>query len=95
MCVSLRVYMLLLVKIFHAQHKYMDPSFRVLAVEETIKDVMLLRIHSWHTLVEHQCNAKVYLSIVAGHVHPFMVTVHPFPCYFQENNTSLQKACII
>ncbi len=43
---------------------------------------MVWGIFSWHTLgslvpIEHRLNATAYLSIVADHVHPFMITVYP------------------
>ncbi len=41
-------------------------------------NVMVLWIFSWHTLgplvpIEHRLNTTAYLSIVADHVHPFML----------------------
>ncbi len=44
--------------------------------------VMVWGIFSWHTLgllvsIEHCLNTTAYLSIVADHVHPFMITVYP------------------
>ncbi len=56
---------------------------------------------SWHTLCplvpfEHRLNATAYLSIVADHVHPFMITVYPSSDdYFQQDNASCHKAQII
>jgi len=45
---------------------------------------------SWHTLVPigHCLNVTAYLSIVADHVHPFMVTI-VYPSsdgYFQQDD---------
>ncbi len=46
--------------------------------------------------VEHRLNATAYLSIVAGHVHPFMTTVQPSSDgYFQQDNAPRHKAQII
>ncbi len=63
--------------------------------------VMVWGIFSWHILgplvpIEHRLNATAYLSIVAGHVHPFMNTVYPSSDgYFQQDNASCHKAPII
>ncbi len=46
--------------------------------------------------MEHRLNATAYLSNVAGHIHPFMSTVHPSSDgYFQQNNAPCHKAQII
>ncbi len=45
--------------------------------------------------LEHGLNATVYLSIVAGHVHPFMTTVYHLLMYFQQDNAPCHKAQII
>ncbi len=55
----------------------------------------------WHTLgplepIEHNLNATAYLSIVAGHVHPFMTTVYlSSDGNFQQDNAPCHKAQII
>ncbi len=51
-------------------------------VQAASGDVMVWGIFSWHTLgllvsIEHRLNTTAYLSIVADHVHPFMITVYP------------------
>ncbi len=43
----------------------------------------------------HCLNTTVYLSIVAGHVHPFMTTVYHLLMYFQQDNAACHKAQII
>ncbi len=62
-------------------HESMDPSCLVSTVQAA-GGVMLWGILSWHTLgplvpIEHRLYTTVYLSIVADHVHPFMITVYP------------------
>ncbi len=55
----------------------------------------------WHTLgplepIEYHLNVTAYLSIVADHVHPFMITVYPSSDrYFQQDNAPCYKAQII
>ncbi len=66
------------VRIWRNEHESMDPSCLVSTVQAG--GVMVWGIFSWHTLgplvpIEHSLNATAYLSIVAGHVHPFMTTV--------------------
>ncbi len=52
--------------------------------------------HFGHLVPIEQClNATVYLSIVAGHVHPFMTTVYHLLMYFQQDNPPCHKAQII
>ncbi len=53
--------------------------------------VMVGGIFSLHTLgplvpIERRLNTTAYLSIVAGHVHPFMTTVNPSSDDFQQDN---------
>ncbi len=69
------------VRIWHKEHKSMDPSCLVSTVQAG--GVMVWGIFSWHTLgplvpIEHCLNATAYMSIVADHVHPFMTTVYPY-----------------
>ncbi len=64
------------VRILCKEHESMDPSCFVSTVQAG-DGVMVWRIFSWHTLsplvpTEHSLNATAYLSIIAGHVHPFM-----------------------
>ncbi len=79
----------------------MDPSCLVSAVQAGAGGgVMVWGIFSWHTLgplvtIEHRLNTTDYLSIVAGHVHPFMTTVYHLLMYFQQDNTPCHKAQII
>uniref|UniRef100_A0A3B4Z7B4 Transposase Tc1-like domain-containing protein n=1 Tax=Stegastes partitus TaxID=144197 RepID=A0A3B4Z7B4_9TELE len=89
------------VRIWRQQHESMDPSCLVSTVQAGGGGVMVWGIFSWHTLgplvpIEHRVNATVYLSIVAGHVHPFMTTVYPsIDGYFQQDNAPCHKAPII
>ncbi len=81
------------VKIWHKEHESMDPALAV-------GGVMVWGIFSWHTLgplvpIEHRLNGTAYLSIVADHVHVFMITVYPFSDgYFQQDNAPCHKAQI-
>ncbi len=46
--------------------------------------------------IEHRLNTTAYLSIVADHVHPFMITVYPFSDgFFKQDNAPCHKAQII
>ncbi len=60
--------------------------------------VMVWGMFSWHTFlahfvpIEHRLNVTVYLSIVAGHVHPFMTTVYHLLMYFQQDNAPSQSS---
>ncbi len=71
------------VRIWRKEHESMDPSCLVSTVQAGGGGgVMGWGIFSWHTLgplgpIQHCLNTTVYLSIVAGHVHPFMTTVYP------------------
>ncbi len=79
----------------------MDPSCHVSTVQAGSGGIMVWGIFSWHTLgplvpVEHCLNTTAYLSIAAGHVHPFMTTVYPSSDgYFQQDNAPCNKAQII
>ncbi len=62
------------VRIWRKEYESMDPSCLVSTVQAGVGG-------SWYTLgplvpIEHNLNAKAYLSIVADHVHPFMTTVY-------------------
>ncbi len=70
------------VRIWHKEHKSMDPPCLVSTVQAGGLGVIVWGIFSWHTLVplvpiERRFNSTAYLSIVADHVHPFMTTVYP------------------
>ncbi|XP_076372982.1 transposable element Tcb2 transposase [Tachypleus tridentatus] len=88
-----------IVRIWRKQHESIDPSYLLLMVQAG--GVIESGMFSWHTLnplipSEHHFNATAYLSIVADHVHPFMVTVYSFSNgYFQQNNAPRHKARII
>ncbi len=57
------------VRIWRKEHESMDPSCLVSTVQAG---------GGTHLVpIEHRLNTTAYLSIVAGHVHPFMTTVHP------------------
>ncbi len=45
--------------------------------------------------IEHHLNTTVYLSSVADHVHPFMITVYHLLMYIQQDNAPCHKAQII
>lgn len=46
--------------------------------------------------IDHRCNTTAYLSIVADHFHPFMITVYPSSDgYFQQDNAPCHKPGII
>ncbi len=69
------------VRIWCKVHERMDPSGLVSTVQAGGGGVMVWGIFSWHTLgplvpIEHRLNATAYMSIVADHVHPFMITVY-------------------
>ncbi len=60
----------------------MNPSCLVSTVQAGGGGVIVRGIFSWHTLsplvpIEHRLNTTANLSIVAHHVHPFMITVYP------------------
>ncbi len=68
------------VRIWCKEHESMDPSCLVSTVQAGGGVTVGGGVFSWHTLgpllpTEHRLNATAYLSIVAGHVHPFMPTV--------------------
>ncbi len=71
------------VRIWRKEHESMYPSCLVSTVQAGGGGgVMGWGIFSWHTLgplgpIQHCLNTTAYLSIVAGHVHPFMTTVYP------------------
>ncbi len=77
------------------EHESMDSSCLVSTVQAGGGCVMVWGIFSWHTLgplvpIEHCLNATAFLSIVADHVHPFMITVYPSSDgYFQQDNEHL------
>ncbi len=79
----------------------MDPSCLVSTVQAAGGGVMVWGIFSWHTLgplvpIKHCLNTTAYLSIVADHVHAFMITVHSSSDgYFQQDNAPCHKAQII
>ncbi len=79
----------------------MDSSCLVSTVQAGGGGVMVKGTFSWHTLVpllqiEHLLNTTAYLSIVAGHVRPFLTTVYPSSDgYIQQNNAPCHKAQII
>ncbi len=79
----------------------MDPSCLVSTVQAAGGGVMVWGIFSWHTLgplvpIKHRLNTTAYLSIVADHVHAFMITVHSSSDgYFQQDNAPCHKAQII
>ncbi len=89
------------VRIWYKEHESMDPSCHVSMVQAGGGGVMVWGIFYWHTLsplvpIEHCLNATAYLSIVADHVHPFMITVYPSSDgYFQQDNAPCHKAQII
>ncbi len=89
------------VRIWLKEHESMDPSCLVSTVQAGGGSLMVWGIFSWHTLgplvpIEHRLNATAYLSIVADHVHPFMITVYPSSDdYFQQDNAPCHKAQII
>ncbi len=89
------------VRIWRKEHESMDPSCLVSTVQAGGGGVMVWGIYSWHTLGplvpnEHRLNTTAYLSIVAEHVHPFMITVYPSSDgYFKQDNTPWHKAQII
>ncbi len=58
----------------------MDPSCLVSTVQAAGGGVMVWGIFSWHILgpsvpIEHCLNATAYLSMVADHVHPFIILI--------------------
>ncbi len=87
------------VRIWRKEHESMDPSCLVSTVQAGGGGVMVWSLFSWHTLgplvpIEHRLNAS--LSIVAGHVHPFMTTVYTSSDgYFQQDNAPRHKAQIL
>ncbi len=89
------------VRIWHKEQESMDPSCLVSTVQAGGGGVMVWGIFSWHTLgplvpIEHRLNATAYLSIAAGHVHPFMTAVYPSSDgYFQQDNAPCHKTQII
>ncbi len=89
------------VRIWRKEYESMDPSCLVSTVQAGVGGVMVWGIFSWYTLgplvpIEHNLNAKAYLSIVADHVHPFMTTVYlSSDGYFQQDNAPCHKAQII
>ncbi len=67
------------VRIWHKEHESMDPSCLVSTVQAG-GGVMVWVILSWHILgplvpIEHCLNATAYLSMVADHVHPFIILI--------------------
>ncbi len=69
------------VRIWLKEHESMD-LFCLVSMVQAGGGVMVWGVFSWHTLgplvpIEHRLNTTAYLSIVAGHVHPFMTTVYP------------------
>jgi len=60
--------------------------------------VMVWGMFSWPTLgplvpIGHRLNPTAHLTIVSGHVHPFMDTMYPFSNgYFQQDNAPCHKA---
>ncbi len=83
------------VRIQCKEHESMAPSCLVSTVQAAGGGLMVWGIYSWHTLgplvpIEHYLNTVAYLSVVADHVHPFMITV-----YFQQYNAPCHKAQII
>ncbi len=86
------------VRIWCKEHEIMDPSCLVSTVQAAGGGVMVWGIFSWHTLgplvpIEHCLYATANLSIVADHVHPFMITVYPSSDgYFQQDNAPCHKA---
>ncbi len=89
------------VRILRKEHERMDPSCLVSTVQAAGGGVMVWGIFSWHTLgplvpIKHCLNTTAYLSIVADHVHAFMITVHSSSDgYFQQDNAPCHKAQII
>ncbi len=89
------------VSIWCKEHENMDPSCLLSVVQAGGGGVMVWGIFSWHTLgplvpIDHHLNATAYLSIVADHIHPFMITVYPSSDdYFQQDNAPCHKAQII
>ncbi len=89
------------VRIWRKEHESMDPSCLVSKVQAAAGGVMVWGIFSWQTLgplvpIEHRLNATAYLSIVADHLHHFMITVYPSSDgYFQQDNAPCHKAQII
>ncbi len=89
------------VRIWRKEHESMDPSCLVSMVQAGGGGVMVWGIFYWDTLdplvpIEHRLNATAYLSIVAGHVHPFMTTVYTSSDgYFQQDNAPRHKAQIL
>ncbi len=89
------------VRNWREEHESMDPSCLVSTIQACGGGVMVWGIFSWYTLgplvpIEHRLNATAYLSIVADHVHLFMITVYPSSDgYFQQDNAPCHKAQII
>ena len=48
----------------------------------------------WVPSINHGLNTTVYLSIVAEHVHPFMVTVHRLLTATSSRIMSQSKSCL-
>jgi len=81
----------------HSTHQILkQKSISEHSTRQTLKQksisVMVLMLFYWHILgPEHSLNTTDYLSLVAAHVNPFMMSVSSSDRLFQQDNKPCHK----